>query len=72
MAVTLWKAEYHHLAFRDDVIGSQSSIDFSAAAWNNHNGQHKGSPEENMKKKKMMMRMIMKKKKTATKDRLFL
>lgn len=29
MAVTLWKAEYHHLAFREDVIGSQSSIFFT-------------------------------------------
>jgi hypothetical protein len=26
MAVTLWKAEYHHLAFLDDVMGSQSSM----------------------------------------------
>uniref|UniRef100_J3MQ10 Uncharacterized protein n=1 Tax=Oryza brachyantha TaxID=4533 RepID=J3MQ10_ORYBR len=31
MAVTLWKAEYHHLAFLDDVIGSQSSIFFSCS-----------------------------------------
>jgi hypothetical protein len=29
MAVTLWKAEYHHLAFLDEVIGSQSSMAFS-------------------------------------------
>jgi hypothetical protein len=26
MAVTLWKAEYHHLAFLDEVMGSQSSM----------------------------------------------
>jgi hypothetical protein len=25
MAVTLWDVEYHHLAFRDAVMGSQSS-----------------------------------------------
>jgi hypothetical protein len=31
MAVTLWKAEYHHFAFLDDVIGSQSSMAFSRA-----------------------------------------
>jgi hypothetical protein len=31
MAVTLWKAEYHHFAFLDEVIGSQSSIAFSRA-----------------------------------------
>jgi len=31
MAVTLWKPEYHHLAFRDALIGSQSSIAFSRA-----------------------------------------
>jgi hypothetical protein len=29
MAVTLWKAEYHHLAFLDEVMGSQSSMAFS-------------------------------------------
>jgi hypothetical protein len=26
MAVTLWKAEYHHLAFLVEVMGSQRSI----------------------------------------------
>jgi hypothetical protein len=31
MAVTLWKAEYHHLAFLEEVIGSQSSMAFSRA-----------------------------------------
>lgn len=31
MAVTLWKAEYHHFASLDDVMGSQSSIAFSFA-----------------------------------------
>jgi hypothetical protein len=31
MAVTSWNAEYHHLAFLDEVIGSQSSIAFSPA-----------------------------------------
>ena len=31
MAVTLWKAAYHHLAFLDDVTGSQSSIFFCSA-----------------------------------------
>jgi hypothetical protein len=31
MAVTLWKAEYHHLAFLDPLMGSQSSIAFSSA-----------------------------------------
>ena len=29
MAVTLWKAEYHHFAFLEEVIGSQASIAFS-------------------------------------------
>jgi len=31
MAVTLWKAEYHHFAFLEEVIGSQSSIAFCLA-----------------------------------------
>lgn len=31
MAVTLWKAEYHHLAFLAEVMGSQSSIRFCFA-----------------------------------------
>jgi hypothetical protein len=31
MAVTLWKAEYHHLALREEVMGSQSSMAFSSA-----------------------------------------
>ena len=31
IAVTLWKVEYHHFAFLDDVIGSQSSIAFCSA-----------------------------------------
>jgi hypothetical protein len=29
MAVTLWKAEYHHFAFLDLVMGSQSSRSFT-------------------------------------------
>ncbi|GLT68192.1 hypothetical protein SLA2020_404470 [Shorea laevis] len=31
MAVTLWKAEYQHLAFLEEVMGSQSSISFCLA-----------------------------------------
>jgi hypothetical protein len=32
MAVTLWKVEYHHLAFLEEVTGSQSFMAFSLAA----------------------------------------
>jgi hypothetical protein len=37
MAVTLWKAEYHHLAFLVALMGSQSSVAcFSCAAAGSH------------------------------------